>query len=86
MTYQRVPLVEKELLNLPEHLSSPPVFCGVRVTRPLVMCMFGRSLLVILAIVLSVFLSYTYSDYPFGIFKLFLHCVKLLILFILFYA
>ena len=26
-------LVEQELLTLPEHLSSPPVFSGVRVTR-----------------------------------------------------
>ena len=36
------------------------------------MCMFCRSLFVILAIVLSVLLRYTDSDYPFGIFKLFL--------------
>jgi hypothetical protein len=28
-----VPLVEQELLTLPEHLSSPPVFSGVRVNR-----------------------------------------------------
>jgi hypothetical protein len=32
------PLVEEELLTLPEHLSSPPVFSGVRVTRSLVLC------------------------------------------------
>jgi hypothetical protein len=30
------PLVEHELLTLPEHLSSPPVFSGVRVTRSFV--------------------------------------------------
>jgi hypothetical protein len=30
---RRVPLVEQELLTLPEHLSSPQVFSGVRVTR-----------------------------------------------------
>jgi hypothetical protein len=30
-----VPLVEQELLTLPEHLSSPPVFSGVHVTRSL---------------------------------------------------
>ena len=30
---RRVPLVEQKLLTLPEHLSSPPVFSGVRVTR-----------------------------------------------------
>jgi len=35
---RRVPLVEKELLTLPEHLSSPPVFSGVRVTQSLVLC------------------------------------------------
>jgi hypothetical protein len=28
-----VPLVEQELLTLPEHLSSPPVFSGVRVAQ-----------------------------------------------------
>ena len=33
---RRVPLVEQKLLTLPEHLSSPPVFSGVRVTRSLV--------------------------------------------------
>jgi hypothetical protein len=36
------------------------------------MCMFCRSLFVPLAIVLSVLLQFTDSDYPFGIFKLFL--------------
>jgi hypothetical protein len=35
---RRVPLVEHELLTLPEHLSSPPVFKGIRVTRSLVVC------------------------------------------------
>ena len=34
---RRVPLVEQELLTLPEHLSSPPFFSGVRVTRSLVL-------------------------------------------------
>jgi hypothetical protein len=34
---RRVPLVEQELLTLPEHLSSPPVFSGVHVTRSLVL-------------------------------------------------
>jgi len=32
-----VPLVEKELFTLPEHLSSPPVFSGVRATQFLVL-------------------------------------------------
>ena len=34
----------------------------------------GRQLFVLLAIVLSVLLRYTDSDYPFAIFKLFLEC------------
>ena len=33
-----IPLVEQELLAIPEHLSSPRVFSGVRVTRSLVLC------------------------------------------------
>jgi hypothetical protein len=35
---RQVPLVEKELLTLPKHPSSRPVFSGVRVTRSLVLC------------------------------------------------
>ena len=35
---RRVPLVGQELPTLPEHLSSPLVFSGVRVTRSLVLC------------------------------------------------
>ena len=67
----------KKLLTLPEHLSSPPVFRGVRVTRSLAVCVcfVDRCLSFCtfsLAIVLSV-LRYTDSDYPFGIFKLFLN-------------
>jgi len=70
--------VEQELLTLPEHLSSPPVFSGVRVTRSLLLYVCFEDLclslctLFLLAIVLSVLLRYTDSDYPFGIFKLFL--------------
>jgi hypothetical protein len=43
---RRVPLVEQELLTLPEHLNSPPVFSGVRVTRSLVLyeCFVDRCL------------------------------------------
>jgi len=37
---RRVSPVEQELLTLPEHLSSPPVFSGVRVTRSLVLCVY----------------------------------------------
>ena len=36
----RVIRVEQKLLTLPEHLSSPAVFSGVRVTRSLVLCLF----------------------------------------------
>jgi hypothetical protein len=41
-----VPLVEQKLLTLPELLSSPPVFSGVRVTRSLVLyvCFVDRCL------------------------------------------
>ena len=53
---------EQEMLLIPEHMSSPPLFSGVRVTRSF-MCMFCRSLSVLLAIVLSVLLRYTDSDY-----------------------
>ena len=35
---RRMPLVEQELLTLPEHLSSPPVFSEIRVNRSLVLC------------------------------------------------
>jgi hypothetical protein len=35
---RRVPLVEQELLTLPEYPSSLPVFSWVRVTRSLVLC------------------------------------------------
>jgi len=56
---------------LPEHPSLSPVFSGVRVARSLVFCVvFVRFPLVI---VLSVLLQFTDSDYPFGIFKLFLY-------------
>ncbi len=43
---RRVSLVEQELLTLPVHLSSPPVFSGVRVTRSLILyvCFVDRCL------------------------------------------
>ena len=69
-----VPLAEQELFTLPEHLSSPPVFGGVRVARCLVLCvLFCIPLIVLflLAIVLYV-LRFSDSDSTFGIFKLFL--------------
>ena len=53
---------------------APPVFRGVRVTRSLVLCsvlwiVVYRFVPFLLAIVLSVLLRYTDSDYSFGIFK-----------------
>jgi hypothetical protein len=73
---RRMPLVEQELPTVPEHLNSPTVFSGVRVTRYLVWyeCFPDRCLsfcAFFLVIVLSV-LRYTVSDCPFGTFKLFL--------------
>jgi hypothetical protein len=43
---RRVSLMEQELLTLPEHLISPPVFSGVHVTRSLVwyVCFVDRCL------------------------------------------
>jgi hypothetical protein len=35
---RRMPQMEQELHTLPEHLSSPPVFSGIRVTRSFVLC------------------------------------------------
>ena len=61
------------MLTLPEHLISHPVFSGVRVARSFVFCvMFRTSLFVLLTIVLSVFLRFMDSDYPFGIYILFM--------------
>ena len=65
---RRVPLMEQELLALPKHLSSHPVYSGVHVARSLVLCvMFCRSLFVLLyffcwpCVVCSV--RFTDSDY-----------------------
>jgi hypothetical protein len=66
--------VEQELLTLPEDLSSPLVFSGVRVAQSLVLCVCF--VLFLLAIVMSVRLRFTDSDNPFGIFKLFLKKIK----------
>ena len=72
---RRVALVEHELLTLPKHLSSLPVFSGVRVTRSLdlYVCFVDRCLSFVLfwAIVVSVLVHNTISDWSFGIFKLF---------------
>jgi hypothetical protein len=69
-----VPLVEQELLTLPDHLSSSRVFSGVRIIRSLVVCLcfvdrYLSFCFFPLAIVLSV-LRYTDPEYPFFIFKL----------------
>jgi hypothetical protein len=48
---RRLPLLEQELISLPEHVGSPPVFSGVRVARSLVFCVvFCRSLFIILSL------------------------------------
>ena len=58
-----------------QHMSSPTVFIGVRVTRSLIFCVmhwipFVCHFGLFVTIVLSV-LRFTDSDYPFGTFKLF---------------
>jgi hypothetical protein len=63
---RRVPLLEQELLTIPKHLSSPPGFSGVRVSRSIVFWVLScRSLfvLLLLVIVLSVLLWFMDSDY-----------------------
>jgi hypothetical protein len=68
----------QELLTLPQHMSSPPVFIGVRVTRSLALyvcfvdhylsfCNFSFGHCVVCSSSIYV------SDYPFGIFKLVLN-------------
>jgi hypothetical protein len=50
LTARRVSHVEQELWTLTEHLNSPPLFSGVRVTRSFVFCaMFCRSVFVLLS-------------------------------------
>jgi len=61
----RVPLVEQELLTIPQHLSWPPVFSWVRVNRSLVLCVcfVDRCLsFCTFSIVLSVPLRFTVSS------------------------
>jgi hypothetical protein len=68
---RRVSLVEQELLASPRHMAHSGC-SGARVSQSVVFCVvFCRSLffLFLLAIVLSV-LKFTYSNYPFCIFKL----------------
>jgi hypothetical protein len=59
--FWRVPLLEQELLTLPEHLSSPPIFGAVCVAQFLVFCVVLGELLLdffILVILLSVFIDF----------------------------
>jgi hypothetical protein len=74
---RRISLVEQERITLPEHLSSPPVFSGVRFARSFVLCvLLGRCLSVCLfssghcVVCLSSISGFLY--YPVGISKLFL--------------
>ena len=67
----RMSHVKQALLILREHLGSPPDFSGVHVA-PVFRVMFSRSSCVLfffflLAIVLSVLIRFTASDYLFGI-------------------
>ena len=67
----------KELLNLPEHLTSLSVLSDFRVTRSLVLCICFPDrcpfVLFLLAIVFSILVRFTYFNYPSGIIKLFLY-------------
>ena len=65
----RVPLVEQELRTLPEHLRSPMVFSGVRVTRSYVLqtVFFCPFVLFLLGIALFVLLRCTEFDCPEGV-------------------
>ena len=64
---QRVSLVEQGLLTIREHMSSPPVFSGVRVAQSSVFWVEFGPFSVGHCIV---------SDYPFDIFKLFLNLLS----------
>ena len=74
---RRVPLVEQELLTLLKHMSSPPVFSGVRVTWSLVLyvCFVDRCLSFCTFSVGHCYVCSSIYGFwlpPFGIFKLFL--------------
>ena len=63
---RRVSLVEHELLILPGHLRSPPVFSEVRVAQSLILCVCFVDRCLSFCPVLSVLLWFTDSDYPFA--------------------
>ena len=58
---RRMLLVVQELLTLPEHLSLPPILVGFVYSVFSFMCMFCRSLFVLLAILFSALLGFTDS-------------------------
>ena len=62
---RRVPRIEQELLTLPEHMSSPPLFSEFHIPRSLVFCVECKSLFVLF---FGRCIFYP-SDYPFGIFS-----------------
>ena len=67
-------LVKQELATLPEHLSSPPVFSDVRVTRSLVVyaCFVDRCLSFFPFFSFCELCCLFFTDYLFSIFTLFL--------------
>ena len=67
---RRVPPVEQELLTLPEHLSSPPVFSDIMFCRPLFVLLYF-----FFWPLCCLFFSSIYGFWlpPFSIFKLFLY-------------
>jgi hypothetical protein len=71
---RRVQHAEHELLTLPEHMTSPPVFSWVHVDRSFVFCVvFCRSLFVPLFFLIGYCIVFPSSIYvPVGIFKLYL--------------
>jgi hypothetical protein len=56
---RQVSIVKQELLTLPEHMSSPPIFGGVRVTRSLVLCVLFS---IRVSIVDTLYLSFELLD------------------------
>ena len=71
--YLRVSLVEQELLTFTEHMSSPPVFSGVHVTRSLVLCVcFVDRCLFLWPLCCLSFIDLRILVTPCAIFKLFL--------------
>jgi hypothetical protein len=68
---RRLPLLEQELPTLPEHMSSPPVFSGVRVTWSLVLCVcfVDRCLSFCTFFLLAIVLTYSFIQIFTGDYK-----------------